>query len=330
ATGETGATGGTGGHTPVLRPESASYAANAWSANHMFNMTLHDRIGESGLVKTTAEDELASSLWIRSTGKRTESNSSGQLDTRIYDTTIELGGDIARWDTNQQRYHLGLMAGYGNSNNKTTSSVTDYQSKGKLSGYSVGMYLTWFENALDNSGWYTDSWLRWNDFNASVSGDQLSKEDYKLRGITGSLESGYAWRVAGNDKTSFWLTPQAQVTYLGVTSNDFTEKTGTNIKGNKDAVESRLGVRASTTTHTSGTFIQPYVELNYRNLNRLQSPNLDGQRAAAIGGKNSFETKAGVETTISDNTRLWANVSYVTGNKDFNSYQGMIGINVKF
>ncbi|EOC6639835.1 autotransporter outer membrane beta-barrel domain-containing protein [Escherichia coli] len=243
---------------------------------------------------------------------------------------MELGGDIARWDTNQQRYHLGLMAGYGNSNNKTTSSVTDYQSKGKLSGYSVGMYLTWFENALDNSGWYTDSWLRWNDFNASVSGDQLSKEDYKLRGITGSLESGYAWRVAGNDKTSFWLTPQAQVTYLGVTSNDFTEKTGTNIKGNKDAVESRLGVRASTTTHTSGTFIQPYVELNYRNLNRLQSPNLDGQRAAAIGGKNSFETKAGVETTISDNTRLWANVSYVTGNKDFNSYQGMIGINVKF
>ncbi|WP_250870598.1 autotransporter outer membrane beta-barrel domain-containing protein [Hafnia paralvei] len=58
----------------------------------------------------------------------------------------------------------------------------------------------------------------------------------------------------------------------------------------------------------------------------MHDPNLDGQRAAAIGGKNSFETKAGVETTISDNTRLWANVSYVTGNKDFNSYQGMIGI----
>ena len=146
------------------------------------------------------------------------------------------------------------------------------------------MYLTWFENALDNSGWYADSWLRWNDFNASVSGHELAKEDYKLRGITGSLESGYAWRVAENEKTSFWLTPQAQVTYLGVTSNDFTEKTGTRIKGNKDAVESRLGLRASTMTHTSRSFIQPYVELNYRNLSRLQSPELDGQRAAAIGG----------------------------------------------
>ncbi|MGP0761804.1 autotransporter outer membrane beta-barrel domain-containing protein, partial [Escherichia coli] len=87
---------------------------------------------------------------------------------------------------------------------------------------------------------------------------------------------------------------------------------------------------ASTMTHTSRSFIQPYVELNYRNLSRLQSPELDGQRAAAIGGKNSFETKAGIETTISDSTRIWANVSYATGSNDFNSYQGMVGFNVKF
>ena len=241
-----------------------------------------------------------------------------------------MGGVVAPRDVKQQRFHLGLMAGYGHSNNKTRSSVTGYSSKGELNGYSVGMYLTWFENAADQSGWYTDSWLRWNDFNAKVSGDQLQDEKYHLRGITGAFETGYAWKVTGNDKTSFWIMPQAQITYLGVTSDDFTEHTGNKITGSGKAVETRLGVRSYITSLNRDGFIQPYVEFNVKNSSKDQTPQLDGTSVAAIGGKTAFETKVGVEAALTRQASLWVNTSYTTGSHDYQTLQGSVGFKLKF
>ncbi|VFS51039.1 Outer membrane protein IcsA autotransporter precursor [Budvicia aquatica] len=85
------------------------------------------------------------------------------------------------------------MAGYGSNNSKTQSKVTDYASKGKVDGYSAGVYGTWYANETDKTGVYVDSWVLYNWFDNEVKGDYLGTENYKSRGVTASLEGGYSF-----------------------------------------------------------------------------------------------------------------------------------------
>ncbi|TBM33307.1 autotransporter outer membrane beta-barrel domain-containing protein, partial [Hafnia paralvei] len=100
------------------------------------------------------------------------------------------------WSTDGlNRGHLGLMTGYANSHNQTHSSVTGYDSKGSISGYSAGVYGTWFANDAEKSGLYVDSWLQYSWFNNHVNGEQLASESYKSKGLTASLETGYTLKM---------------------------------------------------------------------------------------------------------------------------------------
>ncbi len=68
---------------------------------------------------------------------------SGQLKTSGNRYVMQLGGDLAQWSTDGlDRWHVGAMAGYANSSNTTKSNLTGYHSRGKVSGYSVGLYGT--------------------------------------------------------------------------------------------------------------------------------------------------------------------------------------------
>ena len=52
-------------------------------------------------------------------------------------------GDIAQWGWGEtDRWHLGVMVGYGNEHNNTDSVRTGYRSKGSVNGYSTGLYAT--------------------------------------------------------------------------------------------------------------------------------------------------------------------------------------------
>ncbi|MCO4191452.1 autotransporter outer membrane beta-barrel domain-containing protein, partial [Proteus terrae] len=66
---------------------------------------------------------------------------SGQLKTQSNRYVWQLGGDIAQWSQNGlDRWHLGVMAGYGNDHSNTQSSRTGHRSKGSVNGYSTGVY----------------------------------------------------------------------------------------------------------------------------------------------------------------------------------------------
>ncbi|ENE7483183.1 autotransporter outer membrane beta-barrel domain-containing protein [Escherichia albertii] len=71
---------------------------------------------------------------------------------------VQLGGDLAQWNGNSQdRWHLGIMGGYANEHSNTRNERVGYHSDGRIDGYSVGMYGTWYQNDADKVGAYVDS-----------------------------------------------------------------------------------------------------------------------------------------------------------------------------
>lgn len=54
--------------------------------------------------------------------------------------------------SNTDRWHLGVMAGYGNDHNSTGSVRTGYRSKGSVNGYSTGLYATRYANDETHNG----------------------------------------------------------------------------------------------------------------------------------------------------------------------------------
>ncbi len=83
----------------------------------------------------------------------------GQLNTQANRYVLQLGGDLAQWSSNaQDRWHLGVMAGYANQHSNTQSNRVGYKSDGRISGYSAGLYATWYQNDANKTGAYVDSW----------------------------------------------------------------------------------------------------------------------------------------------------------------------------
>lgn len=141
------------------RPEGGSYLANLQAANTLFHTRLHDRIGDTQYTDMLTGEQKATSMWMRHVGDHNRFRTrDGQLKTQSNSYVVQLGGDIARWSTSGlDRWHLGIMAGYGNNQNSTHSGLTGYRSRGHVTGYSAGIYGTWYANEQDKTGSYVDA-----------------------------------------------------------------------------------------------------------------------------------------------------------------------------
>jgi autotransporter family porin len=131
---------------PIVRPESASYTANLAAASTLFITRLHDRLGEPQYTDALTGEQKVTSMWLRQVGGHNDwKDSSGQISTQSNRYVVQLGGDVAQWSSgDQQRWHIGLMAGYGNNQSNSHSNTTGYSSEGSVNGYSAGLYATWY------------------------------------------------------------------------------------------------------------------------------------------------------------------------------------------
>ncbi len=203
----------------VYRPEAGSYISNIAAANSLFSHRLHDRLGEPQYTDSLHSQGSASSMWMRHVGGHERSRAGdGQLNTQANRYVLQLGGDLAQWSSNaQDRWHLGVMAGYANQHSNTQSNRVGYKSDGRISGYSAGLYATWYQNDANKTGAYVDSWALYNWFDNSVSSDNRSADDYDSRGVTASVEGGYTFEAgtfSGSEGTlnTWYVQPQAQIT----------------------------------------------------------------------------------------------------------------------
>ncbi|MEB4675484.1 ECSE_1600 family autotransporter [Enterobacteriaceae bacterium G50] len=324
---------------PVFRPEAGSYISNIAAANTLFSHRLHDRLGEPQYTDSLRSQGVATSMWMRHVGGHERSSAGeGQLKTQANRYVLQLGGDLAQWSSNaQDRWHLGVMAGYANQHSNTQSHRVGYKSDGRISGYSAGLYATWYQNDTDKTGAYIDSWALYNWFDNSVTSDNRSDDDYDSRGVTASIEGGYTFEAgtfSGSEGTlnTWYVQPQAQITWMGVKDSGHTRKDGTRIETEGDGnVQTRLGVKTYLNSHHQRDEgkqreFQPYIEANWIYNSKVYAVKMDGQTVSRDGARNLGEVRTGVEAKVNNNLSLWGNVGVQLGDKGYSDTQGMLGV----
>lgn len=325
---------GTPGGESQLRPEMGSYIANNLAANTLFMTRLHDRLGETQYTDILTGERKVTSMWMRNAGGHTRfKDGSGQIGTQSNRYILQIGGDVAQWSTDGlDRWHLGVMGGYANSQSRSKSNLTGYTSRGQVNGYSSGLYGTWYSNDADKSGMYVDTWMLYNWFDNTVSGQGQATEKYKSRGITASLETGYSLKLAQRNRDSYWIQPKAQLVWMDVQADNHQEQNGTLVKDDTDSnLMTRLGIkgyingRNAIDDDNDRTF-QPFIEVNWIHNTHNSSVTMNDVRNEMRGAKNIGEVKAGVEGQITSRLNLWGNVAQQVGDQGYSDTQGMVGI----
>lgn len=317
-----------------IRPEFGSYLANNLAANTLFISRLHDRPGETQYTDVLTGEKKITSMWIRNVGIHTRfHDSSEQLKTQSNNYVLQMGGDLAQWSSDGlDRWHLGLMAGYANSRSRTTSTLNNHNSRGKVDGYSVGLYGTWYENELDKSGGYVDTWMLYNWFDNTVDGQYQASEAYKSKGITAAVEAGYSLKVGESQHLTYWIQPKAQVVWMDVQADDHRERYGTQVKVDSTGnLMTSLGARAYFNRKPTGeedrmAGIQPFVEANWIHNSHSPRVTMGEVQNDVQGVKDLAELKVGVEGQLTSRLTVWGNVSGQMGSDSYRNAQGMVGV----
>ena len=144
------------------------------------------------------------------------------------------------------------MAGYGDARTRSDATLrlpdsgqtVQTRARGKVSGYSVGLYATAYANDATRLGAYADAWLQYGRYDNRISSD-LGAVRYDADVWSASLETGYALRpfVAGSALADLVVEPKAQLLYNHYKAQDATLQ-GTRMQsGKRNAVTTRAGVR---------------------------------------------------------------------------------------
>lgn len=320
------------------RPEAGAYTANLIAANTLFNLSLNDRAGETDYIDVATGTIKTTSLWMRNVGGHQRfAMSDGQNKTQANRYVLQIGSDVSEWSkTGSDSYRLGVMAGYANQHGNTVNNSSGNNAKSQIDGYSTGVYGTFFQDEQNKNGLYADTWLQYNWFNNTVSGNDLASESYKSSGVTASLEGGYTFTVGSYHSgdgmiNALQLQPKAQVIWMGVKAKNHTESNGTVVQSNgNDNIQTRLGLKATLSGQShldKGTDRQfkPFVEGNWVSNTQQYGVRMDDVATSAQGIRNIAELKAGVEGNISKNIDLWIGVTQQVGDKSYSDTQGSLG-----
>lgn len=326
-----------------VRPEAASYVANLQAVNSLFNTALHDRTGETQYQDALTGEVRTTSLWLRNEGGRSAfSLSDGQNKTAANRYIMQLGGNVFSGTVNgNDRYDVGVMGGYANQHSNTHNSLTGYDSKGSVDGYSTGLYSAWYQNATEKLGLYMDGWLQYSWFNNEVKGQDLSPETYKSHGLTASLETGYTlrvgeWKSAEGMDNAVFIQPHAQAVWMGVKADNHAEDNGTWVSGSgNNNVQTKLGLRAylngkSVLDKDTVREFQPFVDASWIYNTQQTGVSMGGTAEHITGTRNDGELKAGLEGKISRRLSVWTSVAQQMGGAGYSDTEGELGIKYQF
>lgn len=318
----------------MVRPVVGSYITNMIAASEMFVTRIEDRNDQRTYTDMMTGEKKTTSMWLRTEGRHLDNRSAGdQLDTDENRYMVQLGGDIARGTlTGSDSWRTGVMAGYGNSHSTSTSSLTGYGSEGNASGYSAGLYGTWFQNADQRTGAYLDSWLQYAWFSNEVREEGMPAEEYDSDGLQASLEGGYTFHLGGDEQNDFFIQPQAQVVWNGVKMDEHSEENGTQVEGKGgNNVQSRVGLKGFMEHRPDMNSVwKPYLAANWLHNSEEAGVRMDDVTLYSAGQKNLGEVKAGVESRIIRDLSVQAGASVQFGGDDYRNVGGSIGVRYEF
>lgn len=296
----------------------------------MFNLSMHERMGEPNLSEQPLSDRTQGASWARVTTSQSRMDVQDQLDARSRQHVLQVGADMGQWGQNG-RGVAGVLLGSGESNQRIVSNVSGYSAEGKVKGTSAGLYGSWIQNPAVEGGLYVDGWAQLGRFRNHVQGEQLDKENYRSRSTTASLEAGYAFTVSRGEGHALYVEPQAQLTWgdVRMRSGQHVEANGTRVSvAEGEGLRSRVGVRVFGHGTTPGSNrVQPYLTANWlRTHGATNAVWLDDVMLSGAQPKNVYEGKAGVQLQLKRGITAWGELNGSRGGEQYRQVGGMIGV----
>ncbi|MGF6753146.1 outer membrane autotransporter protein [Paraburkholderia sp. GAS42] len=322
---------------PRYRPEIGAYLSNAHAAATLFNHALHDRIGDTAdMADTTDTDSNArhpSSAWVRIEGSGQSTDAaSGRVHLSDTGWLLHLGSDIGVWPLrgDNDRIHLGAMAGYGHVDTRATAADNVNRATGGVDSYAAGLYATWFQDDVRRLGAYVDSWLLYGTQNNSVQGDALPGQSYHSQTVSASLESGYALGPFSGGRIV--VTPLAQFIWNGYFDHTvFEQATGTTVSfSSPNGIVTRLGVRIGGSLDTSATTrVAPFIEAAWRYARGQTQLAMNNRTVSVDGSRNLADINVGLNGRLNARWRVRAQLGAVLGG-NVSGFSGTIGTRYDF
>lgn len=318
--------------TPLYRPEAAAYLANQAAAVGMFRHSMHDRMGEPNFAEKANDDGKAPAVWARVVRNQMDGQAGfDQLDVSTDTSLFQVGGELGRW-SGDSRFHFGAMGGTGSADSLANSNLTAYQAKGKVTGYNLGVYGTWFADAAEATGLYVDGWLQYGRYHDRVRGDYLSPERYEAWTLSASVEAGYAFALNDGGNTRFFLEPQAQAIYTDYSSHTHQEYNGTYVNDlDAGGLTTRLGLRFyGHSSVTGGNRVQPFATLNWWHDDNANVMSFNDAVLKLFLPRNQYELKLGAQAQLGGGWTGWGNLGLVSGDEDYRDVNGQVGVNYRW
>ena len=314
---------------------AGSYIGIAYAAQ-LFDLSLHDRVGNRDWINPVTGEKQTTSLWMHHTMSHERyRDSTAQLRMRTTSNTTMLGGDLVQFTTGDSGLaYAGLMGGYGTMDTKSRSKVTNLHSKAETDAWGVGAYAGWKANSDGQTGPYVDGWVMFTHANSDVTGVDQNTEDVKGQGLSASLEAGWGFKVGSvatkNGKVAnFTVEPHASVTWFGMQYDEIhNDAQDVKFEGENN-VRTRLGARAILTQEGNNNF-NAFVEANWVHNTQEYGAMISGLTVDQAGSRNQGEGRIGVDWRVTDSLSVWGRVGASFGSDNYNEREGSIGVRYQF
>lgn len=314
---------------------AGSYIGMAYAAQ-LFDVSLHDRVGNRDWINPVTGARHSTSLWLRhSMSHERFRDSTAQLRMRTTSNVTMLGGDLVQLTSGETGLsYFGLMGGYGSMDTKTHSKATNLTSKAETDAWAVGAYAGWKANSDGMTGPYVDGWLMFTHADSDMTGADRVKENIKGQGLSASVEAGWGFKVASvatdNGKiANFVLEPHASATWFGMEYDDIHDEAQDVRFEGKNNVRTRLGARAIISEEGNADF-NAFVEANWVHNTQEYGATLSGLRVDQAGSSNLGEARIGVDWRLTQGLSVWGRVGAAFGSDAYSEREGSVGIRYQF
>lgn len=314
---------------------AGSYVGIAYAAQ-LFDLSLHDRVGNRDWINPVTGEKETTSLWMHHTMSHERfRDSTQQLRMRTTANTTMLGGDIIQFTAGEDGLvYAGLMGGYGTMDTKTRSKVTDLDSKAETDAWGVGAYAGWKANTDGQIGPYVDGWVMFTHASSDVTGVDQDTDNVKGQGLSAQLEAGWGFKVGSvvteNGKiANFTVEPHASVTWFGMEYDEIHNAAQDVQFEGKDNIRTRLGARAILTEEGNKDF-NAFVEANWVHNTKEYGATISGLTVDQTGSRNQGEARIGVDWRLTQDVSVWGRVGAAFGSDGYSEREGSVGIRYQF
>ena len=309
-----------------VRSEAGTYIGLALAAEQM-NMRLHDRMGQAYVDDPQSGELRQAAGWVRQLASHSRFSTEGEK-TRLSTSVTQLGMDALRFKPSAETNAVaGFYAGglYGKSKTRAASF-----SKGKIDGFALGVYGTFYTGADADDGFYTDTWLQYGRYDNRITGEDPELK-FRSHGFTFSVETGYSFKLAktgAQKETDFIIQPQAQLIVTDLKNNSVTDTHRYKFKQlGKNNATVRLGTRFMVKQDTKLT---AFVEGNWLHNTKRAGVQMGTEGVYMSGGKNTGEIRVGAEGSLGRNLKGWVSGSLRAGQSGYHTESAQVGLKLLF